>query len=411
MSDSTGGMTDLDDMDDIEMIMQQLKYEQESSHRCNYIYREREDAEESIENHIQTVDPLPLHFDFFRVRPDATGLPGFSVIMKCTSSIRQLAYSVTPDALDEYLKMGDHCARDCLDFFTMCVIQLFMPEYLRKPNFNDIQKLYNAHNNIHGFPRIIESIDCMHWEWKNYPKEWDGQFARVKAGLCIQLAVSVVLSALMEVVFQSLVRELAYVFDYGCAIRRSLTSESVCVDLSLRKLYGVVMVLLPYANLICTVRRVDGGSEDVDRFLQMSLFELCLSLRNGSVSRCACVECCLHEYSVLVWGVRRSSLRYCECGGAISFYSAQRDMRLQYNVRDDDLWRLLNLCDSCLMLWRNGVLELESCARLWCGISMTVAGISVARVDALSEVRSFDGVNSRRAARMMRCQRACGPCL
>ncbi|GKA52245.1 hypothetical protein Tco_0745441, partial [Tanacetum coccineum] len=29
MSDSTGGMADLDDMDDIEMIMQQLKYEQE----------------------------------------------------------------------------------------------------------------------------------------------------------------------------------------------------------------------------------------------------------------------------------------------------------------------------------------------------------------------------------------------
>ncbi|GJX62714.1 hypothetical protein Tco_0295614 [Tanacetum coccineum] len=51
MSDSTGGMTDLDDMDDIEMIMQQLKYEQESSHRCNYIYREREDAEENVDDH------------------------------------------------------------------------------------------------------------------------------------------------------------------------------------------------------------------------------------------------------------------------------------------------------------------------------------------------------------------------
>ncbi|GJZ75749.1 ALP1-like protein isoform X1, partial [Tanacetum coccineum] len=152
-SDSIGGMSDLDDMDDIEMIMQQLQSEQEqaaeSSHRHNYIYHEREDAEER-----------------------------FSVIMKCTSVIRQLAYSVTPDALDEYLQMGDHCARDCLDFFTMCVIQLFVPEYLRKPNFNDIQKLYNAHNNIHGFPRMLESIDCMHWEWKNYPKEWHGQFAR-----------------------------------------------------------------------------------------------------------------------------------------------------------------------------------------------------------------------------------------
>ncbi|GJV52669.1 hypothetical protein Tco_1448410 [Tanacetum coccineum] len=110
MSDSTGGITDLDDMEDIEMIMQQLQYEQEqeaeSSHRRNYIYREHEQAEErlmadyfdahlkylsyyfrkrcrmsrklfleivaGIENYIQTVDHLPPHFDFFRVRPDAT---------------------------------------------------------------------------------------------------------------------------------------------------------------------------------------------------------------------------------------------------------------------------------------------------------------------------------------------------
>nr|GEV16827.1 probable serine/threonine-protein kinase PBL19 [Tanacetum cinerariifolium] len=49
--------------------------------------------------------------------------PGFSVIMKCTSVIRQLAYVVTPDALDEYLQMGDHCAHDCLDIFTIEIVQ------------------------------------------------------------------------------------------------------------------------------------------------------------------------------------------------------------------------------------------------------------------------------------------------
>ncbi|GJU38234.1 putative reverse transcriptase domain-containing protein [Tanacetum coccineum] len=55
MSDSNGGMTDLDDMKDMEMIMQQLLYEQslqeqeaESSNRRNYIYRERDVAEEHL---------------------------------------------------------------------------------------------------------------------------------------------------------------------------------------------------------------------------------------------------------------------------------------------------------------------------------------------------------------------------
>ncbi|GKA06435.1 ALP1-like protein [Tanacetum coccineum] len=89
-----------------------------------------------------------------------------------------MAYGVTPDSLDEYLQMGSHTARDCLDFFTMCVIELFMPKYLRKPDFNDIQKLYTAHNNIHGFPRMLGSINCMHWEWRNCPKAWHQKFGR-----------------------------------------------------------------------------------------------------------------------------------------------------------------------------------------------------------------------------------------
>ncbi|GJS35340.1 ALP1-like protein isoform X1 [Tanacetum coccineum] len=96
MSDSSsGGLSDLDDIDDLEMIMQQVQAEQKQEevkrvrHR-NYIFRERLDAEER-----------------------------FSVIMKCTCAIRQLAYGVTPDSLDEYLQMGNNCARDCLDFFTI----------------------------------------------------------------------------------------------------------------------------------------------------------------------------------------------------------------------------------------------------------------------------------------------------
>nr|GEV03209.1 hypothetical protein [Tanacetum cinerariifolium] len=50
-------------------------------------------------------DPLPGHFNFFRVRTDATGRISLSVIMKCTTAIRQLAYGTTPDAFDEYLQM------------------------------------------------------------------------------------------------------------------------------------------------------------------------------------------------------------------------------------------------------------------------------------------------------------------
>ncbi|GJT58128.1 ALP1-like protein [Tanacetum coccineum] len=53
-----------------------------------------------------------------------------------------------------------------------------MPEFLRKPTLADIQNLYAAHNRIHGFPGMLGSIDCMHWEWVNCPKSWHDQYGR-----------------------------------------------------------------------------------------------------------------------------------------------------------------------------------------------------------------------------------------
>nr|GEV58298.1 hypothetical protein [Tanacetum cinerariifolium] len=48
----------------------------------------------------------------------------------------------------------------------------------RKPDVNDIQALYAAHNSVHRLPRMIGSIDCMHRKWFNCPKAWHGQFGR-----------------------------------------------------------------------------------------------------------------------------------------------------------------------------------------------------------------------------------------
>ncbi|GJW83125.1 ALP1-like protein isoform X1 [Tanacetum coccineum] len=82
--------------------------------------------------------------------------------------------------------MSDSESSDVQDFKDLDMIfelarleqQQEAERYLRKPDFNDIQKLYTAHNNIHGFPGMLGSIDCMHWEWRNCPKAWHGQFGR-----------------------------------------------------------------------------------------------------------------------------------------------------------------------------------------------------------------------------------------
>ncbi|GJT83636.1 ribonuclease H-like domain-containing protein [Tanacetum coccineum] len=110
--------------------------------RRRYIYREREEAEErliddyfgddeyepkypeetfrrryrmsstlfnKIVNDILSYDvqPIPEYFTYFSSRLDTTGRKSIGPILKCTSAIRQLAYSTAPDAFDEYLQIAE----------------------------------------------------------------------------------------------------------------------------------------------------------------------------------------------------------------------------------------------------------------------------------------------------------------
>uniref|UniRef100_A0A0D3BVZ2 DDE Tnp4 domain-containing protein n=1 Tax=Brassica oleracea var. oleracea TaxID=109376 RepID=A0A0D3BVZ2_BRAOL len=81
------------------------------------------------------------------------------------------------DAVDEYLRLGESTALSCLSNFTDSVIQLFGEEYQRRPTPEDLQRLLDI-GEMRGFPGMIGSIDCMHWEWKNCPTAWKGQYTR-----------------------------------------------------------------------------------------------------------------------------------------------------------------------------------------------------------------------------------------
>ncbi|XP_071687238.1 protein ALP1-like [Rutidosis leptorrhynchoides] len=121
---------------------------------------------------------IPEYFMYFRERPDAAGRQSLTILQKCTAAIRQMAYGTTPDMFDEYIKIGEKTAALCLDYFCKCVFHLFAREYLRKPTAEDIARLYNFHAQKHGLPGMLGSIDCMHWEWKNCPVAWQGQYTR-----------------------------------------------------------------------------------------------------------------------------------------------------------------------------------------------------------------------------------------
>ncbi|KAJ9562857.1 hypothetical protein OSB04_008017 [Centaurea solstitialis] len=127
---------------------------------------------------LRIVNDLDREVDFFKQQWDARGVKGFSPLQKCASAIRQLAYGSASDAFDEYLRMSETTSRDCLEHFCKGIIFLYMRQYLRKPTATDVQAIYALHEQTHGLPGMLGSIDCMHWYWKNCPMAWRGQFHR-----------------------------------------------------------------------------------------------------------------------------------------------------------------------------------------------------------------------------------------
>ena len=57
----------------------------------------------------------------------------------------------------------------------MTVIEVFGKEFLRPPRSEEIEHILSI-NLARGFPGMIGSIDCMHWEWSNCPTSWQGMY-------------------------------------------------------------------------------------------------------------------------------------------------------------------------------------------------------------------------------------------
>jgi hypothetical protein len=73
---------------------------------------------------------------------------------------------------------------EALDQFFHSIIDLYSTEYLCQPTKENVESL-SAINAKQGFPGMLGSLDCMHWQWKNCPMAWKGQFqGKEKLFLC-----------------------------------------------------------------------------------------------------------------------------------------------------------------------------------------------------------------------------------
>ncbi|KAK2659608.1 hypothetical protein Ddye_006141 [Dipteronia dyeriana] len=61
------------------------------------------------------------------------------------------------------------------------IIDIFGEEYLRTLTKEDIMRMLEE-NAMRGFPRMLGSLDCMHWKWENCPTAWHGTHVNGKIG-------------------------------------------------------------------------------------------------------------------------------------------------------------------------------------------------------------------------------------
>nr|GEZ80105.1 hypothetical protein [Tanacetum cinerariifolium] len=104
------------------------------------------------------------HDPYFHNNIDCTRREGISPLIKCTSAIRQLAYSVNASFLDEYMKISERSSRMALDHFCKAVMKIYRPEFLKKSMVTDIEKHYRHHEEKNGFSRISCSSQDL-WIW------------------------------------------------------------------------------------------------------------------------------------------------------------------------------------------------------------------------------------------------------
>nr|GEV01128.1 hypothetical protein [Tanacetum cinerariifolium] len=124
------------------------------------------------------VNAVSNHCAHFQSNPDFAGREGISSLIKCTSAIRQLTYDVNTSFLDEYMQISERSSRKVLDHFCQVVMEIYGPEFLRKPTVTDVEKLYRHHEENHGFPEMLESLDCTDWEWFGCSYAFKVQYVR-----------------------------------------------------------------------------------------------------------------------------------------------------------------------------------------------------------------------------------------
>ncbi|KAK2645255.1 hypothetical protein Ddye_020450 [Dipteronia dyeriana] len=125
---------------------------------------------------LRIVEKVEARDNYFMQQRDSMGKLGLSALQKITAAFQMLVYGCPADATDEYIKIEESTTIESLKIFYRTVMEEFAGEYLRSPNATDVARLLRIGKD-RGFPRMLGSLDCMHWKWKKCPTAWAEQYA------------------------------------------------------------------------------------------------------------------------------------------------------------------------------------------------------------------------------------------
>ncbi|GKA56357.1 ALP1-like protein isoform X1 [Tanacetum coccineum] len=74
------------------------------------------------------------------------------------------------------------------------VMEIYGPEYLRKPMVTDVENFYRHHEEKHGFSGMLRIIDCTDWEWFGFPYAFKAQYVRLDHGSNLFILLEAVVS-------------------------------------------------------------------------------------------------------------------------------------------------------------------------------------------------------------------------
>ncbi|GAA0144674.1 hypothetical protein LIER_42817 [Lithospermum erythrorhizon] len=111
---------------------------------------------------LRIVNAISNYDIYFTQRRNNAGKHGLSPLQKCTAAMRMLAYGVAADACDEYVKIREITAHECLLKFCEVIISIFENEYLKRPTEEYLYSLLYVGQERDGiylkWPVFIQSL-------------------------------------------------------------------------------------------------------------------------------------------------------------------------------------------------------------------------------------------------------------